>query len=138
VAKRADRTSYFGQAGSEGPVMCGEGSDFEAAVRRAFAQLTREDLPRAAAARGWPVREPEEFERLLLDHLKESPAPQGEPSLFDLVLAVELGERMLAGNLCCATMSRRRCAAVKDPRRADAWKALLGVLADASRARDGR
>ena len=118
--------------------MCGEGSDFEAAVRRAFARLTREDLPRAAAARGWPVRTPEEFERLLLDHLKEPPSPEG-PCLFDLVLAVELGERMLAGNLCCVTMSRRRrCAEIKDPRRADAWKALLGVLEDASRARDGR
>jgi hypothetical protein len=118
--------------------MCGEGSDFEAAVHRAFARLTREDLPRAAASRGWPVRTPEEFERLLLDHLSESPAPDGAPSLFDLVLAVELGERMLAGNLCCVTMSRRlRCADVKDPRRADAWRALLGVLAEASRARDG-
>jgi hypothetical protein len=119
--------------------MCGEGSDFEGAVRRAFARLTREDLPRAAAARGWPVRTPQEFERLLLDHIKEAPAPENEPSLFDLVLAVELGERMLAGNLCCVTMSRRRrCAEIKDPRRADAWKALLGVLEDASRARDGR
>jgi hypothetical protein len=117
--------------------MCGEGSDFEATVRRAFARLTREDLPRAAAAQRWPVRTPEEFERLLLDHLKESPAPEGEPTLFDLVLAVELGERMLAGNLCCTTMSRRQsCAGIKDPARADAWKALLGVLAEASR--DGR
>jgi hypothetical protein len=118
--------------------MCGEGSDFEAAVRRAFARLTREDLPRAAAARGWPVRTPEEFERLLLDHLNEPPSPDRDPCLFDLVLAVELAERMLAGNLCCVTMSRRRgCAEIKDPRRADAWKALLGVLADASRAREG-
>ena len=138
MAKRRDRTSLSGRAGSERPAMCGEGADFEAAIRRAFARLTREDLPRAAANRDWPVRTPEDFERLLLDHLKDSPGADG-PCLFDLVMAVELGERMLAGNLCCATMSRRlRCQDMKDPRRADAWKALLGVLEDASRARDGR
>ena len=68
------------KAGSERPAMCGEGSDFEATVRRAFARLTREDLPRAAAARGWPVRTPEEFERLLLDHLNEPPSPEGRPA----------------------------------------------------------
>ena len=51
--------------------------------------------------------------------------------MVDLVLAVELGERLLAGNLCCVTMSRRvRCEAAKgDPRRAEALKALLEVLA---------
>jgi hypothetical protein len=136
MAKDADRASLSGQRGSERPVMGDEGSDFEAAVRRAFARLIHEDLPDAAARRGWPLRAPDEFERLLLDHLSESPAPEGEPTLFDLVLAVELGQRMLAGNLCCATMSRRQFAAVKDPRRADAWKALIGVLAEAGRARD--
>jgi hypothetical protein len=119
--------------------MCGEGADFEAAVRRAFARLTREDLPRAAATRGWPVRTPEEFERLLFDHLRDPSLATNGPCLFDLVMAVELGERMLAGNLCCATMSRRlRCPEVKDPRRADSWMALLGVLREANRARDGR
>ncbi|HVH04347.1 MAG TPA: hypothetical protein VM891_15635 [Amaricoccus sp.] len=118
--------------------MCADEADFEAAVRRAFARLVREDLPRAAVARGWPVRSAREFERLLLDHLKDSAADGAGPCLFDLVMAVELGEQMLAGNLCCATMSRRlRCPEVKDPRRADAWKALLGMLDEASRARDG-
>lgn len=91
---------------------CGDGLGFEASVRRAFARLTTEDLPRAAAARGWPVRTPEEFERLLLDHLHEqSGMPHGgPPNLFDMVLAVELGERLMAGTLCCDRMSRRmRC-----------------------------
>ena len=85
------------------------GENFETTIRRAFARLTREDLPRAAAARGWPVRTCEEFERLLLDHLRDGAgaAPGPEPCLFDLVLAVELGERMLAGNCCCATMQHR-------------------------------
>lgn len=91
--------------------MCGRDAngDFERSVRRAFARLTQEDLPQAAAARGWPVRTPEEFEGLLLDHLCESPAGGGrdQASLFDLVLAVEIGEQLLAGQLCCATMKHR-------------------------------
>ena len=119
--------------------MRGDEADFESVVRRAFAQLTQQDLPRAASARGWPVRTPEEFERLLLGHLRDAPAAGEGPGLFDLVMAVELGERMLSGNLCCRTMSRRLggCAELKDPRRAEAWRALLGVLEEASRARQG-
>lgn len=108
--------------------------DFEATVRRAFARLTREELPRVAASRGWPVRTPEEFERLLLDHLGIGPTTgptKNPPCIVDLVLAVELAEGLLSGNLCCRTMSRRRlCEAAKgDPRRAEALKALLDVLA---------
>ena len=55
------------------------------------------------------MRTPEEFERLLLDHLLDAPAkgPRPAPCLFDLVLAVELGERMLTGACCCATMKHR-------------------------------
>jgi hypothetical protein len=101
------------------------GDDFEATIRRAFARLTREDLPRAAAARGWPVRTCGEFERLLLDHLQDAPGdgPRPAPCLFDLVLAVELGERMLAGNCCCATMKHRL-------RKADAGAAPPDPLAE--------
>lgn len=90
----------------------GDGS-FEATVRRAFVRLTSEDLPRAAAQRGWPVRTPGEFRRLLLDHLHERPRPRPEgadPCVFDMVLAVELGERLLAGKLCCHRMNNhQRC-----------------------------
>ena len=75
--------------------MAGDVTDFEATVRRAFARLTGEDLPRAAAARGWPVRTPEEFERLLVDHVGTADGRGGASCLFDLVLAVELGERLL-------------------------------------------
>jgi hypothetical protein len=111
--------------------------EFEATVRRAFARLTGEDLPRAAAARGWPVRTPEEFRRLLLDHLRDGPGAEprapapAHPCLVDLILAVEIGERLLAGNLCCATMNRHvRCeTASGDPRRAAALKALQEILA---------
>ena len=83
------------------------GDDFEATIRRAFARLTREDLPRAAAAHGWPVRTPGEFERLLLDHLQDppGPGPRPAPCLFDLVLAEtseaydegRVSERLLIG-----------------------------------------
>ncbi len=111
--------------------------EFEATVRRAFARLTSEDLPRAARSRGWPVRTPEEFQRLLLDHLRDTPSEhprkdrQAHPCLVDLILAVEIGERLIAGNLCCATMNRRvRCdSASGDPRRAAALKALQEILA---------
>ena len=86
---------------------------FETTVRRAFDRLTTQDLP-AAAARGWPLRTPAEFQRLLLDHLREErhepPPPVARPCLFDMVLAVELGERLLAGQNCCTKMSQRqRC-----------------------------
>ncbi len=82
-----------------------EDASFEATVRRAFARLTGEDLPRVAAARGWPVRTPEEFERLLLDRAPGAGA--GAPCLVDLVLAIELGEQLIAGKLCCVRMSQR-------------------------------
>ncbi|HRO11383.1 hypothetical protein [Amaricoccus sp.] len=106
------------------------GTSFETVVRRAFARLTREDLPRAAESRGWPIRTPAEFEELLLAHLGSSPSDP-EPCMVDMVLAVELGEGLLSGQLCCHTMNRRvRCEAAKgDPRRAEALKALLEVLA---------
>jgi hypothetical protein len=111
--------------------MCSDDvENFDATVRRAFARLTQDDLPRAAAVRGWPVRTPEDFERLLLDHLHDAPGgPRPDTCLFDLVLAVELGERMLAGNLCCAKMSDRlrkavACAGDGPP---DALAALLAA-----------
>lgn len=118
--------------------MTGEGDCFEAAVRRAFARLTEHDLPAAAAARDWPVRTAEAFRRLLLDHLEGAPRPDGAPCVVDLVLAVELGQRMLAGDLCCVTMTRQRgCPESQhDPRRAAAWRALIGVIDEANRARD--
>src|SRR6478609_1738031 len=93
----------------------GNGNDsFETSIRRAFERLTTQDLPTAAASRGWPVRTPAEFQRMLLDHLRDQrhdTVPAGaNPCLFDMVLAVELGERLLAGQNCCTKMSQRlRC-----------------------------
>ena len=95
--------------------MTGGNGSLEVSVRRAFARLTSEDLPRAAALRGWPVRTSEDFERLLLDHLRDDEAGRpATPCLVDLILAVELGEGLLAGELCCRTMSARLRSAVCD------------------------
>jgi hypothetical protein len=109
---------------------CGN-RDFEESVRRAFARLTREDLPRAAAARGWPVRTSADFERLLLDHLRDDGEGGGPaaPSLVDLILAVELGEGLLAGDLCCRTMSGRLRRAACDAGDGDPIEALLAAFA---------
>lgn len=109
---------------------CPEAS-FESTIRRAFSRLTREDLPRAASARGWPVRTPEEFEQLLLDHLQDTPGEKPKDvCLFDLVLAVELGERLLAGSLCCRTMNyrRRKPAMCSKERQRDALEALRAAI----------
>ncbi len=114
--------------------MSGGKDSFEGTVRRAFARLTRDDLPRAAVARGWPVRTPEDFERLLLDHLKDDGAGGGlpTPGLVDLVLAVELGEGLLAGKLCCVRMSGRLQGACGEQATAageDPIRALLAAFA---------
>jgi hypothetical protein len=109
---------------------CTEAS-FETTIRRAFFRITREDLPRAAAARGWPVRTPEDFEQLLLDHLHDAPdEARKDVCLFDLVLAVELGERLLAGSLCCQTMNHRlrKPVACGKERQRDALDALRAAL----------
>ncbi len=82
-----------------------ETPSFEATVRRAFERLTTEDLPRAAASRGWALRSPGEFEQLLLGHLGSAgPVDRTRCCLVDLVLAVELGGRLLAGTVCCHKM----------------------------------
>jgi hypothetical protein len=111
--------------------MAGGNENFELSVRRAFARLTREDLPRAAAVRGWPVRTSTDFERLLLDHLKDDadPGSPPRPSLVDLILAVELGEGLLAGKLCCTTMSGRLGRGACASGEGDPIEALLAAFA---------
>ena len=83
-------------------------SDFEATVRRAFQRLTRHELPRGRKGT-WlaGAGRPPGFERLLLDHVSDTPRPAGgasPPSVVDLVLAVELGERAA----CPAISAARR------------------------------
>lgn len=115
-----------------------ETSDFEKTVRRAFARLVGEDLPRAAAERAWPVRTREAFEALLLTHVCDCSDAAGKASLVDLVLAIELGERLLAGGICCTKLRRYTLTDGPDGRREEAWQALLSVLDEAGRARGGR
>jgi hypothetical protein len=110
----------------------GDEADFEATVRRALERLTVHELPRAAAARGWPVRTPAEFRRLLFEHLRDRPAGvtaagSRNPCLIDMILAVELGERLLSGRNCCTKMSQRQ--ACDD----DGLAALRRLLATAPR-----
>ena len=131
MVKPADRPSFpAGTECSERIMHGGEDAvSFEATVRRAFSRLTCEDLPRAAAARGWPVSSREDFERLLL----ESPArrPRGGATGTVPVRSRpggELGERMLAGNLCCHRMSHRN-QTVKPCSKERQRDALAGLLA---------
>lgn len=115
--------------------MCDDKSDFEKTVRRAFARLVSEDLPRAAAERAWPVRTRAAFESLLLSHVRDCTDAVEQASVVDLVLAVELGERLIAGDLCCTKLRRRTLSDGPESRREEAWQALLAVLGEAERAR---
>ena len=78
-------------------------------------QLTRVDLPFAAAGRGWPLKHDHCFQRVLLDgacegcwyeHVAGRPAYRHASDAL-LTRAVELGERLLAGELDLGEMNRR-------------------------------
>ncbi len=91
--------------------------DFEATVRSAFGKLVRELLPAVACERGWPVSAPDGFERVLLDHALGAPWETALPgpgvgtvAPLDLMVAVEMGERLLEGSACVARMHRRSIA----------------------------
>jgi hypothetical protein len=91
-------------------------ASFDATVRRAWAALLA-DLPRAARGRAWPVDSAAGFERILLDHVLDTPweSAISPPSTrnadpFDLVLAIEMGERLLAGTASVSELDRRSLA----------------------------
>lgn len=95
------------------PDTCG----FETTVRRAWAALVREELPKAARGRNWPVTSASGFERVLLDHVFGKPwesviappsARNAEP--LDLILAIEMGEQLLAGDASISELNRRSLA----------------------------
>jgi hypothetical protein len=74
-------------------------------LRATWKQLIGQDLPEAAARAGWPLRDPEAFERILLDRvLGEGWA--GPADDLDLILAVELGGRVLEGKVCPVALDR--------------------------------
>jgi hypothetical protein len=120
-----------------------EDGDFEAVVRRSWAALLEWRLPEAAAERGWPVAGPDGFRRALLDHVCDGPweracagAAVGAVPILDLVLAVELAERAIAGEVDLAALDRRSrewravvglCAAVPDPAKAEALAREAGI-----------
>lgn len=95
------------------PDTCG----FETTVRRAWAALVREELPKAARGRDWPVTSASGFERVLLDHVFGKPwesviappsARNAEP--LDLILAIEMGEQLLVGEASISELNRRSLA----------------------------
>jgi hypothetical protein len=94
-----------------------DGRDIETRARRAWVELVGTVLPAAAAGRGWPVATPAGFERVLLDHVLGAPWESviGRPSAetacpLDLILALEMGERLCEGSACLCEMNRRSLA----------------------------
>ncbi len=77
--------------------MMAETATFEATVRAAWRSLVCEALPREACRQGWPMREAPDFERILLDAVTDGPGAAG---LHEIMLAVELGGRVLDGQTC--------------------------------------
>jgi hypothetical protein len=78
---------------------------FADTLRATWARLIGQDLPAAAARAGWPLRDPADFERILLDRVLDA-AWASPPDDLDLILAVELGGRVLAGEVCPVTLDR--------------------------------
>ena len=85
-------------------------------VDRWFA-LTREEMPAAAAGRGWPVRFDHCFQRILLDHAAGGPwryaiaAPAWRHATeAQLQRAIALGEAALAGEADLAALNRQSLA----------------------------
>ncbi len=90
---------------------------FEATLRGAFATLVNQRLPAAARGRGWPVAAPDGFERVLLDHALGAPWETALPcpsiataTPFDLMVAIEMGERLIDGAACIVRLNRRSLA----------------------------
>lgn len=86
-----------------------ETGDFEASTRRAYERLLAERLPTAGRTRGWPWTTREEFETLLLGHIG---ADGAEDDLLLSILAIDLGERLLVGDVCWTRL--RACEIARD------------------------
>jgi hypothetical protein len=107
-----------------------EDSDFETCVRRTWRRLVQETMPAQASQRGWPVATPDGFVRVLLDHVYDGPWERhagGEEAVgpFELVLAIEAGERALAGAVDLSEINRRSLAARAAPLGDEEVAALL-------------
>jgi hypothetical protein len=107
-----------------------EDSDFETCVRRTWQRLVGETLPVQAARRHWPVATPDGFVRVLLDHVYDGPwelhaGDEKGVGTIELVLAIEAGERALAGTADLSEMNRRSLAARAAPLGDEEVAALL-------------
>jgi regulator of protease activity HflC (stomatin/prohibitin superfamily) len=92
-------------------------SDFDSVIRRSWKHLVEQVLPAEADARGWPVATSPGFERVLLDHVLEAPWEEmaagpgpGAVGVFDLVLAIEIGQRVLDGEIDLSALNRQSLA----------------------------
>ena len=90
--------------------MGGEGEPYlcEATVRAVWRRMIRERLPAAAPRFGWPRWSSADYERMLLDQIADdAPDARHDPCAIDLVLAIELADRALRGQVCLKAMARR-------------------------------
>jgi hypothetical protein len=78
---------------------------FSDSLHATWARLIGRDLPAAAARAGWPLRDPADFERILLDRVLGE-AWAGPADDLDLIIAVELGGRLLEGGVCPVALDR--------------------------------
>jgi hypothetical protein len=85
--------------------------DFDLCVRETWRDLVGTVLPHAARRRGWAIDAPAAFRRTILDAVCGGPweetARRTGIGIVELVLAIEFGERMLAGQVDVAELSRR-------------------------------
>jgi len=78
-----------------------EAGDFEASTRRAYDRLLGDILPAAGRAQGWPWTTRAEFEALLHGHLGlDAASTPDDPGTLGRILAVDLGQRLLSGDVC--------------------------------------
>jgi hypothetical protein len=89
---------------------------FADTLRATWARLIGQDLPAAAARAGWPLCDPGDFERILLDRVLDA-AWAGPADDLDLILAVDLGGRVLAGEVCPSRSTGSRGRSARRPRR---------------------
>jgi hypothetical protein len=78
---------------------------FADGLHATWSRLIGRDLPAAAVRAGWPLREAADFERILLDRVLGE-AWAGPADDLDLILAVELGGRVLEGTVCPVALDR--------------------------------
>lgn len=83
-----------------GSVLC------EVTVRAAWRRLISDLLPAAAPRLGCPSLTPLEMEHALLDRISDTPRASGRDACaIDLVLAIELAERALDGEVCLGKLA---------------------------------